>query len=68
MPKSRLRSPYRPCLWIKTDNGVEILFMSESILFHYGEGFKAKYSRRQSNIGDIIGTFDSEVIAANGLG
>ena len=54
---------------LKTDNGAEILIHVgiDTVSLH-GEGFEAKVSQGDRvRAGDIIGTFDSEVIAANGL-
>ena len=53
----------------KTDNGAEILIhVGIDTVSLNGEGFEAKVSQGDSvRAGDIIGTFDSEVIAANGL-
>ena len=54
---------------LKTDNGAEILIHVGIDTFSLnGEGFEAKVSQGDRvRAGDIIGTFDSEVIAANGL-
>ena len=54
---------------LKTDNGAEILIhVGIDTVSLNGEGFEAKVSQGDSvRAGDIIGTFDSEVIAANGL-
>lgn len=54
---------------LKTDNGAEILIhVGIDTVSMNGEGFEAKVSQGDRvKAGDIIGTFDSEVIAANGL-
>ena len=54
---------------LKTDNGAEILIhVGIDTVSLNGEGFEAKVSQGDRvKAGDIIGTFDSEVIAANGL-
>ena len=54
---------------LKTDNGAEILIhVGIDTVSLNGEGFEAKVSQGDRvRTGDIIGTFDSEVIAANGL-
>lgn len=54
---------------LKTDNGAEILIhVGIDTVSMNGEGFEAKVSQGDRvRAGDIIGTFDSEVIAANGL-
>lgn len=54
---------------LKTDNGAEILIhVGIDTVSLNGEGFDAKVSQGDRvRAGDIIGTFDSEVIAANGL-
>lgn len=54
---------------LKTDNGAEILIhVGIDTISLNGEGFEAKVSQGDRvRAGDIIGTFDSEVIAANGL-
>ena len=54
---------------LKTDNGAEILIhVGIDTVSLNGEGFEAKVSQGDRvRAGDIIGTFDSEVIAANGL-
>lgn len=54
---------------LKTDNGSEILIhVGIDTVSLNGEGFEAKVSQGDRvRAGDIIGTFDSEVIAANGL-
>ena len=54
---------------LKTDNGAEILIhVGIDTVSLNGEGFEAKVSQGDRvRVGDIIGTFDSEVIAANGL-
>lgn len=54
---------------LKTDNGAEILMhVGIDTVSLNGEGFEAKVSQGDRvRAGDIIGTFDSEVIAANGL-
>ena len=54
---------------IKTDSGAEILIhVGIDTVSMNGEGFEAKVSQGDRvRAGDIIGTFDSEVIAANGL-
>lgn len=54
---------------LKTDNGAEILIhVGIDTVSLNGKGFEAKVSQRDRvRAGDIIGTFDSEVIAANGL-
>ena len=54
---------------LKTDNGAEILIhVGIDTVSLNGEGFEAKVSQGDRvSAGDIIGTFDSEVIAANGL-
>jgi len=54
---------------LKTDNGAEILIhVGIDTVSLNGEGFEAKVSQGDSvRAGDIIGTFDFEVIAANGL-
>ena len=54
---------------LKTDNGAEILIhVGIDTVSLNGEGFEAKGSQGDRvRAGDIIGTFDSEVIAANGL-
>lgn len=54
---------------LKTDNGAEILIhVGIDTVSLNGEGFEAKVSQGDRvRAGDVIGTFDSEVIAANGL-
>ena len=54
---------------LKTDNGAEILIhVGIDTDSWNGRGFEAKVSQGDRvRAGDIIGTFDSEVIAANGL-
>ena len=54
---------------LNTDNGAEILIhVGIDTVSLNGEGFEAKVSQGDRvRAGDIIGTFDSEVIAANGL-
>jgi len=54
---------------LKTDNGAEILIhVGIDTVSLNGEGFEAKVSQGDRvRAGDIIGTFDSEVIAANRL-
>ena len=54
---------------LKTDNAAEILIhVGIDTVSLNGEGFEAKVSQGDRvRAGDIIGTFDSEVIAANGL-
>ena len=54
---------------LKTDNGAEILIhVGIDTVSLNGEGFEAKVSQGDRvRAGDIIGTFDSEVIAANGI-
>jgi len=54
---------------LKTDNGAEILIhVGIDTVSLNGEAFEAKVSQGDRvRAGDIIGTFDSEVIAANGL-
>ena len=54
---------------LKTDNRAEILIhVGIDTVSLNGEGFEAKVSQGDRvRAGDIIGTFDSEVIAANGL-
>ena len=54
---------------LKTDNGAEFLIhVGIDTVSLNGEGFEAKVSQGDRvRAGDIIGTFDSEVIAANGL-
>ena len=54
---------------LKTDNGAEILIhVGIDTVSLNGKGFEAKVSQGERvKAGDIIGTFDSEVIAANGL-
>ena len=54
---------------LKTDNGAEILIhVGIDTVSLNGEGFEAKVSQGDRvRAGDIIGTFDSEVIAANEL-
>ena len=54
---------------LKTDNGAEILIhVGIDTVSLNGEGFEVKVSQGDRvRAGDIIGTFDSEVIAANGL-
>ena len=54
---------------LKTDNGAEILIhVGIDTVSLNGKGFEAKVSQGDRvKAGDIIGTFDSEVIAANGL-
>lgn len=54
---------------LKTDNGAEILIhVGIDTVSLNGKGFEAKVSQGDRvRAGDIIGTFDSEVIAANGL-
>jgi len=54
---------------LKTDNGAEILIhVGIDTVSMNGEGFEAKVSQGDRvRAGDIIGTFDSEAIAANGL-
>ena len=54
---------------LKTDNGAEILIhVGIDTVSLNGEGFEAKVSQGDRvRAGDIIGIFDSEVIAANGL-
>lgn len=54
---------------LKTYNGAEILIhVGIDTVSLNGEGFEAKVSQGDRvRAGDIIGTFDSEVIAANGL-
>ena len=54
---------------LKTDNGAEILIhVGIDTVSLNGEGFEAKVSQGDRvRAGDIIGTFDSEVIAANWL-
>ena len=54
---------------LKTDNGAEILIhVGIDTVSLNGEGFESKVSQGDRvRAGDIIGTFDSEVIAANGL-
>lgn len=54
---------------LKSDNGAEILIhVGIDTVSLNGEGFEAKVSQGDRvRAGDIIGTFDSEVIAANGL-
>lgn len=54
---------------LKTDNGAEILIhVGIDTVSLNGKGFEAKVSQGDRvRAGDIIGIFDSEVIAANGL-
>ena len=54
---------------LKTDNGAEILIhVGIDTVSLNGKGFEAKVSQGDRvRAGNIIGTFDSEVIAANGL-
>ena len=54
---------------LKTDNGAEILIhVGIDTVSMNGEGFEAKVSQGDRvKAGDVIGTFDSEAIAANGL-
>lgn len=54
---------------LKTDNGAEILIhVGIDTVSLNGKGFEAKVSQGDRvRAGDIIGTFDSEVIATNGL-
>lgn len=54
---------------LKTDNGAEILIhVGIDTVSLNGKGFEAKVSQGDRvRAGDIIGTFDSEVIVANGL-
>lgn len=54
---------------LKTDNGAEILIhVGIDTVSLNGKGFEAKVSQGDRvRAGDIIGTFDSEVIAASGL-
>lgn len=54
---------------LKTDNGAEILIhVGIDTVSLNGKGFEAKvFQGDRVRAGDIIGTFDSEVIAANGL-
>ena len=54
---------------LKTDNGAEILIhIGIDTVSMNGEGFEAKVAQGDRvKAGDIIGTFDSETIAANGL-
>lgn len=54
---------------LKTDNGAEILIhVGIDTVSLNGKGFEAKVSQGDRvRAGDIIGTFDSEAIAANGL-
>ena len=54
---------------LKTDNGAEILIhVGIDTVSMNGEGFEAKVSQGdRAKAGDVIGTFDSEAIAANGL-
>lgn len=54
---------------LKTDNGAEILIhVGIDTVSLNGKGFEAKVTQGDRvRAGDIIGTFDSEVIAANGL-
>ena len=54
---------------LKTDNGAEILIhVGIDTVSLNGEGFEAKVSQGDRvRAGDVIGTFDSEAIAANGL-
>ena len=54
---------------LKTDNGAEILIhVGIDTVSMNGEGFEAKVSQGDRvRAGDVIGTFDSEAIAANGL-
>ena len=54
---------------LKTDNGAEILIhVGIDTVSLNGEGFEAKVSQGDRvKAGDVIGTFDSEAIAANGL-
>lgn len=54
---------------LKTDNGAEILIhIGIDTVSLNGEGFEAKVAQGDRvKAGDIIGTFDSEMIAANGL-
>ena len=54
---------------LKTDNGAEILIhVGIDTVSLNGKGFESKVSQGDRvRAGDIIGTFDSEVIAANGL-
>ena len=54
---------------LKTDNGAEILIhVGIDTVSLNGKGFEAKVSQGDRvRAGDIIGTFDSGVIAANGL-
>ena len=54
---------------LKTDNGAEILIhVGIDTVSMNGEGFEAKVSQGDRvKAGDVIGAFDSEAIAANGL-
>ena len=54
---------------LKTDNGAEILIhVGIDTVSLNGKGFEAKVSQGDRvKAGDVIGTFDSEAIAANGL-
>ena len=54
---------------LKTDSGAEILIhVGIDTVSMNGEGFEAKVSQGDRvKAGDVIGTFDSEAIAANGL-
>ena len=54
---------------LKTDNGAEILIhVGIDTVSMNGEGFEAKVSQGDRvRAGDVIGTFHSEAIAANGL-
>ena len=54
---------------LKTDNGAEILIhVGIDTVSMNGEGFEAKVSQGDRvKAGDVIGIFDSEAIAANGL-
>ena len=54
---------------LKTDNGAEILIhIGIDTVSLNGEGFEAKVAQGDRvKAGDILGTFDSETIAANGL-
>ena len=54
---------------LKTDNGAEILIhVGIDTVSLNGKGFESKVSQGDRvRAGDIIGTFDSEVIATNGL-
>ena len=54
---------------LKTDNGAEILIhVGIDTVSMNGEGFEAKVSQGDRvKAGDVIGTFNSEAIAANGL-